>query len=60
MALTPSERIQLITEIATRLSDAEWHLIDLTLRQFGLPWSDTWTNTDKSAYLVSMTPDLLT
>ena len=40
MALTPSERIRLISEIGRRLGAASWTLIDLTLRQFNLPSTD--------------------
>jgi hypothetical protein len=36
MALTPSQRISLITEINERLSVEGWSLIDLTLDQFSL------------------------
>ena len=50
MALTPSQRITLVKEIVARLSDEEWPLIDLTLREFGLPTTDTWSGT-REAYL---------
>ena len=39
MALSPSERISIIDEIAGRLAEAGWTLIDLTLTQFGLSLS---------------------
>jgi len=54
--LTPSERINAIREIASRLSREDWPLIDLTLRQFSLPWSETW-NGDKKSYIVEMVSD---
>jgi hypothetical protein len=42
MALTPSERITLIREIANRLSEEHWALIDTTLGAFSLPTRDEW------------------
>lgn len=53
MALTPSERVLLIKEVARRLGGEEWPLIDVTLRQFSLPWSDEWRG-DKDAYVLTM------
>lgn len=43
-----------MTEIAKRLSMADWPLIDVTLKQFSLPWSDRWSG-EKGAYILSMT-----
>ena len=40
MALTPSDRITLIKEIGQRLTGEEWPLIDVTLKQFALPWTN--------------------
>lgn len=37
-----SDRIKLIRQICNRLQVLEWSELDLTLRQFGLPWSKTW------------------
>lgn len=54
MSLVPAQRVQLIKEIAGRLSGEEWPLIDVTLRQFGLPSSDDWRGT-KDAYVFKMT-----
>jgi hypothetical protein len=54
MSLTPSQKVQLIKEISRRLSAEEWPLIDVTLRQFGLPTSDEWGGT-KEAYVIRMT-----
>lgn len=51
--MTPSDRIKLIKSIAGRLHTEEWPIIDLTLRQFELPYSDTW-NGEKFNYVVSM------
>jgi hypothetical protein len=53
--MTPSERIKLITGIADTLACEEWALIDLTLRQFGLPTSEVWNGPDKQSYIISMT-----
>lgn len=53
MPLSPSQRVLLIKEIATRLSTEDYSLIDLTLKQFSMPWSDQWTGT-KEAYLLHM------
>lgn len=50
----PSERIKYIRQISKELSKEQWGLIDLTLRQFGLPWSDTWGGNDRESYVVEM------
>lgn len=54
--MTPSERISVISEISRGLSEAEWPLIDLTLKQFSLPWTDQWSG-DKEAYIIQMIED---
>jgi len=51
--MTPSERINYIKGIAESLAGEEWHLIDLTLKQFDLPWSETW-NGEKDGYVIEM------
>ncbi|HVT59463.1 MAG TPA: toll/interleukin-1 receptor domain-containing protein [Thermoanaerobaculia bacterium] len=51
--LSPSERVTLIQEIATRLSHNDWPVIDLTLRQFGLPTFDDWQG-GQQAYVIEM------
>lgn len=51
--LEPSERIRLIKEIVRRLQEEEWPLIDVTLRQFSLPWTDDWRG-DKDTYVIQM------
>ena len=56
MALTPSQRITLIKEIAARLQSEDWPLIDITLKQFSFPWSDEWRGT-KEAYVLQMVSD---
>ena len=53
MTLTPSDRIKLIKEVSARLTMEEWPLIDLTLKQFGLPWSNQWNGT-KDSYIIEM------
>lgn len=54
--MKPSERISVISEISSRLSGAEWPLIDLTLKQFSLPWTDEWSG-EKDAYIIQMIED---
>lgn len=53
MPLPPSHRISLIKEIAKRLGKEDYSLIDLTLKQFSLPSSDTWSGT-KESYVLEM------
>src|ERR1700722_11116633 len=53
MALSPSQRVLLITEISDRLQAEEFPLIDVILRQFSLPWSESWNGT-KEAYVLNM------
>lgn len=53
MALEPSHRIKIIAETGRRLSVEEWSLIDLTLKQFGLPTTDNWQG-EKEAYIIDM------
>jgi hypothetical protein len=53
LPLQPSGRVRLIRDISYRLDGEEWHMIDLTLRQFSLPTTDNWQNT-KNAYVVHM------
>ena len=40
-------------EVSTRLAAEEWPLIDVTLKQFSLPWSNGWEGT-KDAYVLHM------
>ena len=56
MTLTPSERVLLISEIAKRLGGEEWLLIDVTLKQFGLPWANEWHG-DKDDYVLAIIQD---
>jgi len=53
MSLTPSQRITLIREIAQRLGAEHWPLIDLTLNQFALPWTNEWSG-PSDAYVMAM------
>ncbi len=48
----PSERVALIKRISKQLATEDWTDIDLTLRQFDLPWSVTWEGSDKYGYCV--------
>lgn len=50
--MRPSERVKLIQQISGSLQDLEWSELDLTLRQFGLPWSEDWSGGDKAAYCI--------
>lgn len=43
MALSPSQRISLKKEIAARLATENWPLVDATLKEFSLPWSNEWS-----------------
>ena len=54
MALTASARIKLLTAVANHLAAEEWPTIDLTLSQFGLPTTDSWSGT-KDGYIIQMT-----
>lgn len=51
--LTPSQRVTSMKEIANRLSGESWALVDLTLKQFNLPISDSWSG-DTSSYVMRM------
>jgi nucleoside 2-deoxyribosyltransferase len=51
MPLSPSQRIALIKEISGRLGTEDWPLVDLTLKQFSLPWSEQWNGTRESYVL---------
>lgn len=51
MALNASQRISLIKEISERLANEDWPLIDVTLKQFGLPIKDEWRGTKESYVL---------
>lgn len=54
--LTTSDRIKLIRGIASTLGSEEWPLIDLTLRQFKLPTTDSWSG-ERLAYVLQMIED---
>ena len=53
MALSSLQRVFLIREIAKRLSIEEYPLIDLTLKEFDLPWADSWQGS-KHDYVMAM------
>lgn len=48
-----SQRVSLITKIADKLSEDDWSIIDLTLREFGMNWTDQWSGSKKD-YIISM------
>lgn len=56
--MTPSEKIRHIKEIVAELSKEEWTIIDLTLKQFDLPWEHQW-NGDKEDYIVEMLSEVV-
>src|SRR5438270_11150789 len=56
MSLESSDRIRLIREIARRLETEAWNIIDLTLKQFSLPWNSNWSGTTGD-YDISMLED---
>lgn len=56
MSLTSSDCIAIITGAARLLSAEEWSLIDLTLKEFHLPWTDNWSG-DKNSYVIEMLTD---
>jgi len=51
--LTPSQRVTSIKEISNRLSGESWALVDLTLKQFNLPITNSWSG-DTSSYVMKM------
>src|SRR5579864_284294 len=51
--LTASQRVKLISAIANEMSNEEWPMIDLALKQFKLPWMDSWSGS-KLGYLLEM------
>jgi len=51
--MKPSDRIKIISEIANSLAPADYSLIDLTLRQFGLSWTEQWYG-NKIGYVLEM------
>ena len=57
LRMNPSERIKHIKAIAEELGKEDWALIDFTLRQFNLPWSDAWNGDGAVNYVIDMTGD---
>lgn len=53
MPLSASKRVLLIKEIAARLSEEEYPLIDVTLQQFSLRTTNEWDG-NKEAYVLEM------
>ncbi|SPF36927.1 conserved hypothetical protein [Candidatus Sulfotelmatobacter kueseliae] len=56
MALTKSQRVKLMKAISTSLGGEDWAVIDTTLKQFGLPWQDSWSGST-SSYVLKMIGD---
>jgi hypothetical protein len=56
MSLSPSNRIRLLKEISERLGNENFTLIDVTLEQFSLPTSNSWSGT-ADAYVLRMSQD---
>jgi hypothetical protein len=55
--MNPSERIKLIRDISSALGQENWSLIDLTLKQFGLPYTDNWNGSGEENYVTDMISD---
>ena len=51
MALSPSQRVQLIKETLHRLKNDPWPIISVTMKQFSLGISDEWSGS-KDAYIL--------
>jgi len=55
MALKTTERLTLMKEIAARLAEEDWPLVDTTLAAFSLPTTDAWSGgSNKYAYILAM------
>lgn len=52
--MKPSDRIHLIKETSAALGKENWSIIDLTLKQFKLPWSDQWNGSNRDDYVMDM------
>ncbi len=57
MALTKSRRVKIIQEIAEHLSTQGWTTVDLTLKQFGFPITDSWSGHRDCMMVVEMVGD---
>jgi hypothetical protein len=53
MPFSPSQRVTLMKEIGVRLGGEQYALIDLTLKQFALPITDSWSG-ERDAYVLEM------
>jgi TIR domain len=47
------QRVTLIKETGMSLAQYEWADLDLILRQFGFPWSDSWQGDDRYGYALA-------
>jgi len=52
--MKPSDRIKHIREISVKLGEEDWGLIDLTLKQFKLPFTDNWQGDNRPDYVMDM------
>jgi TIR domain len=53
MKLSKSQRVKTIKDVADHLTNDDWTMLDLTLKQFGFPTIDEWSGGMKS-YVVEM------
>lgn len=51
--MNAGERVKLIKKLGPTLGKLDWGELNLTLRQFGLPWSDSWHDDDRTEYAVA-------
>jgi hypothetical protein len=51
--MKPGQRIELIGTIAKSMEAVEWPQLDLILRQFGFPWSESWGGDSKTGYVIA-------
>ena len=58
MALTPSQRLLLIQVISIRLGKESWSLIDVTLKQFGVP-EIAWSGSSSQDYVLTRVQEAL-
>ena len=54
--MKPSDRVALIKKVCARLAGFDWPDLDLTLRQFGLPWTEQWRG-DSYTYAIHHVED---
>ncbi len=52
--MTASERISIIRSISTKLGKENYALIDLTLKEFNLPYTNNWQGSGTDNYIIDM------